>query len=64
MTVIGMAGSIVTALSCFTPLLTVLLAALGLAAGAWLDLLLLPALGFFLLLTGLGLWKRRQTRSS
>ena len=64
MTVIGMAGSIVTALCCFTPLLTVLLAALGLAAGVWLDLLLLPALGFFLLLSGLGLWKRRQTRSS
>ena len=50
---VGIAGTVLTAICCFTPLLVWLLAALGLSAAfAWLDYLLLPLLAFFLGLTG------------
>lgn len=64
---IGAVGAAVTALCCFTPLLVVLLGALGLSAlVGWLDIVLLPALAIFLLIMGWGLWKRheRQRRAS
>ncbi len=48
----GIIGSLVTALCCFTPVLVVLLGAVGLAAWTgYLDLVLLPALAFFVGLT-------------
>jgi mercuric ion transport protein len=58
----GIIGSVIAALCCFTPVLVITLGALGLAAwiGA-LDLVLLPALAFFLALTGYALWKRKPT---
>lgn len=57
----GVAGSIITALCCFTPVLVILLGAVGLSAWlGWLDYVLFPALAIFLGITGYGLWRRRQ----
>lgn len=59
---IGVVGTIVAALCCFTPLLVVILGAVGLSAAlGWLDYLLLPALVFFLGLTTYAIWKGRST---
>jgi mercuric ion transport protein len=57
----GIIGSVIVALCCFTPLLVVLLGALGLSAAVgWLDFVLLPALAVFLSITGYALWKRNR----
>lgn len=59
----GIVGTIVAALCCFTPLLVWIFAALGLSAIVpYLDIFLLPALGFFIVLTGYALWRRKRTR--
>ena len=56
---IGVIGTIVTAICCFTPLLVILLGAIGLSSAiGLLDIVLLPALGLFIVITGYGLWKR------
>jgi mercuric ion transport protein len=58
---IGITGSIIAAICCFTPFLVVLLGALGLSAWlGWLDIVLLPALVIFLAITGYALWKRSK----
>ncbi|WP_075996036.1 mercury resistance system transport protein MerF [Salaquimonas pukyongi] len=58
----GVAGTLVTALCCFTPILVWLLTAIGLAGIiGYLDIVLFPALGVFVLVTGYAFW-RRQTR--
>lgn len=58
---IGIVGTIIAALCCFTPLLVILLGALGLSAMVgYLDVVLLPALGIFILITLYALWKRRS----
>ena len=58
----GIVGTVVVALCCFTPILVVLLGAVGLSAAlGWLDVVLLPALAFFIGLTGYALWRRRQS---
>jgi hypothetical protein len=58
---VGVAGTVIAALCCFTPVLTLLLAAVGLAAlTGYLDYVLLPALAIFAGLTGYALWRRRQ----
>ncbi|MEX0741386.1 MAG: mercury resistance system transport protein MerF [Phycisphaeraceae bacterium] len=45
---VGIIGTVITALCCFTPILVVLLGALGLAAlTGYLDYVLLPALAIF-----------------
>lgn len=57
---IGIIGTLVAALCCFTPLLVILLGVVGLSAVVgYLDLVLLPALAAFILLTIYALWKRR-----
>ena len=57
----GIVGTVIAALCCFTPLLVWLLAAVGLSAAiAYLDIFLLPALGFFIILTGYALWRRKK----
>ena len=62
---LGIVGTIVAALCCFTPVLALLLGAVGLAALiGWLDPLLLPALALFLVITGYALWKREKAKSS
>ena len=49
---IGVADAVVAALCCFTPVLVVLLGAVGLAGlTGSLDLVMLPALGLFLAIT-------------
>lgn len=59
----GIIGTIIAALCCFTPVLVVLLGAVGLSAlVGYLDLVLMPALVIFVLITIYALW-RRQTRS-
>ncbi|WP_306131935.1 mercury resistance system transport protein MerF [Roseivivax marinus] len=59
--VTGIVGTAVTALCCFTPLLVVGLGVVGLGtAVAWLDIVLLPALGFFILLTLYAFARRRR----
>jgi mercuric ion transport protein len=61
---VGIVGTIVAALCCFTPVLAVLLAITGLSALlGWLDYVLLPALAFFLVITGYALWQRTTKRS-
>jgi len=57
----GIAGTVVAALCCFTPLLVVLLGVVGLSAVlGWIDYVLLPALAFFLGLTAYAVWRRSR----
>lgn len=58
---IGIVGTVVAALCCFTPFLVVLLGAVGLSSVlGWIDYVLLPALGIFLALTAYALWRRQH----
>lgn len=62
---LGIIGTVVAALCCFTPVLVVLFGAVGLSAlvGA-LDKVLVPALVAFVLLTIYAVWRRnRQNRA-
>ena len=57
---IGLIGTIITALCCFTPVLVLLLGALGLTAlVGYLDYALFPLLAIFILLLIVG-WYRRS----
>jgi mercuric ion transport protein len=62
---IGIVGTAVMAVCCFTPALTVLLAAVGLSfiVGAWMDFVLLPALVCFLGLAVFALVSRGKATS-
>ena len=58
----GIIGSVIVALCCFTPILVILLGAVGLSAlVGWLDVVLLPALAVFLGITAYALWRRQRT---
>ena len=58
----GILGSVIAALCCFTPVLVVLLGAVGLSAlVGWLDVVLLPALAVFVAITAYALWRRQRT---
>lgn len=60
---VGVLGAIITALCCFTPILVVLFSLVGLSAMVgYLDLVLLPALVFFVIITGYALWQRQKRR--
>ena len=57
----GLAGGLVAALCCGTPLLAVALGAFGLSAWlAWADYVLLPLLALCLGLVALALWRLRR----
>ncbi|MEE9333088.1 MAG: mercury resistance system transport protein MerF [Granulosicoccaceae bacterium] len=57
----GIIGTVLAALCCFTPVLVVLLGALGLSAViGYLDFILLPTLGIFVGITLYALWRRRH----
>ncbi|EAQ24905.1 mercury resistance system transport protein MerF [Roseovarius sp. 217] len=57
----GLIGTVLAALCCFTPVLLVLLGAVGLSAAlGWIDYVLLPALAFFVALTVYALWRRQR----
>lgn len=59
----GLIGTAVTALCCFTPILTVLLGAVGLAAlTGYLDYVLFPALAVFVGLTAYALWQKQLAK--
>ncbi len=59
----GVIGTVVLALCCFTPLLVGLVGIVGLSAiTGYLDYVLLPALGFFILLTLYAVWRRSTGR--
>ncbi len=48
----GAAGTVIAVICCFTPVLVLVLGAAGLSHWlGWLDFVLIPALGFFVLLT-------------
>ncbi len=58
---VGIFGTVFAALCCFTPLLVVLVGVVGLSAiTGYLDYVLFPALGFFILLTAYALWRKRS----
>ena len=61
---IGVGGALVAVICCFTPLLVVLLGAVGLSAVVgWLDYVLLPAVVVFLGLAALAVVRRRRRAS-
>ncbi len=56
----GIVGSVIAAVCCFTPALVVLFGVLGVSAWlGWIDYVLFPALGFFVLLTVYALYRRK-----
>lgn len=58
---VGVLGTLLVALCCFTPILVVLLGVVGWSALAGaLDVVLLPALAAFVGLTVYALWRRQQ----
>jgi mercuric ion transport protein len=58
---VGIVGTIVAAVCCFTPVLVILLATVGLAAViGWLDYVLFPALAAFVAITGYAVWKKKS----
>lgn len=59
---VGVVGTVLVALCCFTPILVILLGSMGLAAlTGYLDLVLLPALAGFIGLTAYALWRKKHT---
>lgn len=61
----GVIGTVVAALCCFTPVLVILIGAVGLSAlTGYLDYVLLPALAFFVALTAYALYRRRKVQRS
>ncbi|MEM7635355.1 MAG: mercury resistance system transport protein MerF [Pseudomonadota bacterium] len=62
---VGIIGSAIVALCCFTPVLVVLLGAIGLSALVGvLDYVLLPALAIFVAIAVYALWKRKTVQSN
>ncbi|WP_299081770.1 mercury resistance system transport protein MerF [uncultured Paraglaciecola sp.] len=60
----GVIGTLIVALCCFTPLLVILLAAVGLSAfTGHLDVVLFPALAFFIGLTGYAFYRKKSQRN-
>lgn len=58
---IGIVGTVVVALCCFTPVLVILLGVVGLSAMlGWIDYVLFPALAFFIALTVYAVWRRQR----
>ena len=61
----GVIGTIIAALCCFTPVLVVLFGAVGLASLIGVvDYIALPALAIFSAITVYALWKRQTASSS
>ena len=57
---IGITGSVIAALCCFTPILVILFGALGISAlVGYLDYVLFPLLGLFLLIIVVALVTKR-----
>lgn len=59
---LGVIGLVIVALCSFTPILPLLLDKAGVeTSSVRLDVFLLPLLGFFIILTVIGLWRRRRS---
>jgi len=57
----GIVGTILAAVCCFTPVLVALLGVIGLSSIiGYLDAVLLPALGIFLVMIIYALWKNQR----
>lgn len=57
----GIAGTVIAAICCATPILVIFLGAVGLSAWlGWLNYVLLPTLALFLGLTVYGLWRHQR----
>ncbi|MBX9613088.1 MAG: mercury resistance system transport protein MerF [Burkholderiales bacterium] len=62
---LGVGGTILVALCCFTPILVILIGVVGLGAlTGYLDYVLLPALAIFIGITIYALQKRRRGEAS
>lgn len=62
---VGIVGTILVALCCFTPILVILMGTVGLAAlTGYLDYVLLPALGVFIGLAVYAFWQKKQYDAS
>lgn len=62
--VTGIVGTVIAALCCFTPVLVVLLGAVGLSVALGrIDYVLLPALTFFVALTVYAVWRRQRRQT-
>ena len=60
----GIAGSVLAAVCCATPILVILLGALGLSAWTgWLDYVLIPVLVVFVGIT-IHAWRRRRSEAA
>lgn len=58
---LGIVGTVILALCCFTPILVVLMGVVGLSAlTGYLDIVLLPALAFFIALSVYSVWRRQR----
>ena len=59
---VGLTGTLLMAICCFTPALVLLLGAVGLSAfvGWWLDLILFPAMAVFMAIAAYGFYLRRR----
>lgn len=61
---VGVIGTVLTALCCFTPILVVLLGVVGLSAfTGYLDYVLFPALAAFIGLTVYAAWRKREAKA-
>lgn len=61
----GLVGTIIAALCCFTPVLVILLGAVGLSAiVGYLDIVLLPALAIFIGITIYAVWRKTKAQLS
>ena len=61
---LGVGGTIITAICCFTPVLVWIFGAIGLVAVvAYLDYVLFPLLAVFLLMVVIGLLQKKPTNS-
>jgi len=59
---VGVIGTMIAALCCFTPILVILFATIGLSwAVGYLDYLLLPAMVVFMVLIMVALWRRQRS---
>ncbi|TYC59491.1 mercury resistance system transport protein MerF [Marinobacter sp. BW6] len=62
---VGIVGTILVALCCFTPILVILMSTVGLAAlTGYLDYVLLPALAVFIGLTVYAFWRKKHYEAS
>ncbi|WP_020593957.1 mercury resistance system transport protein MerF [Kiloniella laminariae] len=62
---VGIIGTVIAALCCFTPILVILLGIAGLSGlVGYLDFVLLPTLLIFVLLTIYALWKKTVEKRS